>query len=212
MDNRGMLNDLTTIFLSGGFSLVLALAIVFLSRNWISERLKNAIAHEYAQKLETYKARLQAEAAEQNIKQTRVFDDQATVVATLYEKLLKMSQTSKELILSIESDEAQQTKVSWIKYNESKKDLAEYFFPKAIYIRKSTADTIRQYIYKVDAMFKLSSDRTCVEFNAINDRETKKQLDEVGIKTDALDKNTAEILHLIYMDFQELLGLHKYGV
>lgn len=36
-------------------------ALVWLSKNWISERLKQSIEHEYSQKLETHKAQLQTD-------------------------------------------------------------------------------------------------------------------------------------------------------
>lgn len=39
------------IFFSAGFSAVFSCAIIWLFKNWISERLKNAIAYEYAEKL-----------------------------------------------------------------------------------------------------------------------------------------------------------------
>lgn len=40
---------------------VLTAALIFLSKNWISERLKKSIEHEYAQKLVAYKSKLEAE-------------------------------------------------------------------------------------------------------------------------------------------------------
>jgi hypothetical protein len=42
-------------------SAALTASLVFLARSWIGERLKNAIKHEYDQKMETFKAQLQAE-------------------------------------------------------------------------------------------------------------------------------------------------------
>lgn len=50
-----------SILSSAAFSGVLACGLLWLSRAWLSERLKNSIAHEYAQKLETYKAQLLAQ-------------------------------------------------------------------------------------------------------------------------------------------------------
>ena len=44
---------LGTILTSGAVSALL----VWLTKTWISERLKHAIKHEYDEKLETYKAR-----------------------------------------------------------------------------------------------------------------------------------------------------------
>lgn len=43
-------------------SAVLSSFVVWLSRAWISERLKNAIKHEYDEKLESHKAQLKAQA------------------------------------------------------------------------------------------------------------------------------------------------------
>lgn len=47
-----------TALASGG---VVSAAVNFLLRDWISERLRQSIQHEYSQKLETYKAELQAQ-------------------------------------------------------------------------------------------------------------------------------------------------------
>jgi len=51
------MTDIVTILLSGGLSA----AVVFLLRNWISERMRASIQHEYDQKLETLKAQLKAD-------------------------------------------------------------------------------------------------------------------------------------------------------
>lgn len=50
-----------TILSSAGVSGLLVAALVFLSKSWLTERLKNAIAHEYAEKLETHKSTLAAQ-------------------------------------------------------------------------------------------------------------------------------------------------------
>jgi hypothetical protein len=51
---------LVTILSSAAVSAALSGALVWLLQNWISERLKNAIKHEYDAKLETHKAQLKA--------------------------------------------------------------------------------------------------------------------------------------------------------
>ena len=68
-------------------------------RNWISERIKASIQHEYAQKLEAHKAQLRAEseisieklksqlqitAAERSIKLTEVFEHQAEAITDVF--------------------------------------------------------------------------------------------------------------------------------
>jgi hypothetical protein len=50
-----------SIISSLAFSGLLTGALIFLAKSWISQRLKSAIEHEYAEKLEDYKARLKTE-------------------------------------------------------------------------------------------------------------------------------------------------------
>ena len=52
-----MENEIIISIISSGF---VSSLVVWLTKTWISERLKDSIKHEYAQKLETYKAELKA--------------------------------------------------------------------------------------------------------------------------------------------------------
>jgi len=52
---------LLSILASASVSVALTAALVWLSKTWISERVKGAIEHEYAQKLETFKSQLKAQ-------------------------------------------------------------------------------------------------------------------------------------------------------
>ncbi|MEK6683367.1 MAG: hypothetical protein AABY46_01765 [Nitrospirota bacterium] len=56
-----MPESILTILSSLTFSGILTALLLFLTRSWLSERLKQSIEHEYAQKLETYKHALRAE-------------------------------------------------------------------------------------------------------------------------------------------------------
>jgi hypothetical protein len=51
----------TNVLIALGSGSIASLAIIFLARNWISERLKQSIEHEYAEKLATFKAELKAQ-------------------------------------------------------------------------------------------------------------------------------------------------------
>ena len=192
MDNRRM--EITEIILT---SALVNGIFVLIIHSWI----KNTFAKE----LETHKAQLRAETAERNIKLKQVFEPQARVIAETYAKLLKLFQNSKELAFSIQGGNADKIKPDFEKFNESKKDFAEFFFPNAIYIHESTADKIRQFLYKLDGMFILNQQKTSLIFQVANNPQLKKQLAEVGIQTESLEKNTSEILHLIYTEFQEAL-------
>ena len=49
-----------TVLSAAGFSTVVALVVVWLARNWIGERLRQSIKHEYDQKLVALNAELKA--------------------------------------------------------------------------------------------------------------------------------------------------------
>lgn len=89
---------------SAAASSILAAAIVWLSKSWISERLKNAIRHEYDQKLETHKAQLHAQssiemerlraqlnisASEHAFRFERLHERRAAAIARLYSRLVE---------------------------------------------------------------------------------------------------------------------------
>jgi len=56
-----MIPDIVTILSSAGVSALLSAGLIFLARNWLSERIKGAIKNEYDQKLESHKAQLRAQ-------------------------------------------------------------------------------------------------------------------------------------------------------
>src|SRR5208283_2959814 len=89
--------DTILSILSGGAA---GACLVWLLRNWISERLKQSIQHEYSQKLETHKAelnaRIQALQHENQLQQLRTslfFDHQRNAFAGILAKIAEVNQT-----------------------------------------------------------------------------------------------------------------------
>ena len=56
-----MTDFILSVVSSATVSGLLTAALVFLSKSWISQRIKSSIEHEYAEKLESFKAQLKAE-------------------------------------------------------------------------------------------------------------------------------------------------------
>jgi hypothetical protein len=56
-----MNSELASLFLATITSGVVTSLILYLAKSWITERLKQAIAHEYAQKLEAHRAALKSD-------------------------------------------------------------------------------------------------------------------------------------------------------
>lgn len=90
------------------FSSLLVGAGVWLTRSWLSERMKNSIRSEYDQKLETHKAQLKAQsdvalervradlsivAAEHQIQFARLHEERAEVIAETYARLTELHVT-----------------------------------------------------------------------------------------------------------------------
>jgi LPS O-antigen subunit length determinant protein (WzzB/FepE family) len=78
---------------------------MFLVKSWITERLKNAIKHEYDVRLESHRAQLKAEqdvelerlksslsiaAAERNVAFSRLNERRVEVIAAIYAKLQRL--------------------------------------------------------------------------------------------------------------------------
>jgi len=92
------------VLASVGVSAALSATLLWLTKPWISEPLKNSIKHEYDQKLETHKAQLKAQsdveieqlksrlniaATEHQITFTNLHERRAEVIAEMY-SLLKI--------------------------------------------------------------------------------------------------------------------------
>lgn len=99
------MSDLTTFLITSLFSsAALTAALLWLSKSWISERLKNAIAHEYGEKLESHKALLKAQsdveierlrsqlsrtATEHQVRFAGLHSKRADVIAEAYDLLVR---------------------------------------------------------------------------------------------------------------------------
>ena len=94
-----MLDPLLSLLIGGSSGGAIGAIVVWLLRNWITERLKQSIAHEYNEKLENHKAeldrRLQAMRHEYEVNQLRTslfFDHQRTAFAELLAKIAEINE------------------------------------------------------------------------------------------------------------------------
>ena len=93
-----------SLLASAAVSASLSAFVVWLTKAWISERLKNAIKHEYDEKLESHKAQLKAQAdveterlksqlsiaaAEHQVRFSGLHTKRAEVIAEIYDLLVQ---------------------------------------------------------------------------------------------------------------------------
>lgn len=145
-------------------SAAVAAALVWLTQNFISERLKNAIKHEYDAKLEIHKAQLQIvnlhsveqlksdlgrAAYEHQIRFSRLHEKTAAVIAETYEKLVNLDRAirsyTKPLTSEVDGPLAERRE----KLNDAFADFYRHFLPRQIFLPKETAVRVRKFAEEV---------------------------------------------------------------
>ena len=172
-----MLKDFViTIISSAVVSSVLAGLLLWLTKSWISERLKNAIKNEYDEKLETHKSQLKAQtdveieklksrlsitAAEQGVKFSTLHKDRAEVIANTYALLKEVYLTMQDYVKIFEPagdkprEERRQIAV------DAHNAFRDYYPKKLIYLPTPVANkledinrelvrTFNEFVYTVD--------------------------------------------------------------
>jgi hypothetical protein len=167
---------LLEVITAAGVSAILTGLLLWLTKSWISERLKNAIKSEYDQKLETHKSQLKAQtdieieklksslsiaAAERQVKFSKLHEDRASFIADAYAFLKDVYLTFQDYINIFEpagdKPREERRKIAL----DAHSALREYYPRKIIYIPKATADkleaidmelvkTFNQFSYTVD--------------------------------------------------------------
>ena len=209
--------DLINIISSGVFATALTGALAFLGRNWISERLKASIQHEYDQKLETHKAQLKSQteaeiirlkaqleiaAAERSFRFSHVFERTADTIAATHQKLLELQKAADDYTQQMPTPG--QEKEQFLRlFQEKSEAFQEYFPPKRLYLPKDTASKVRDFYQAlqktdptcrsaVEMLFARSKHVTTVESALKGASERYQQV--------------RELLDLLEDDFQRVLG------
>ena len=132
----------------------------YLAQTWLSERLKSSIQHEYAQKLETYKATVKAEndveiermksqlaitAAEHNLKFSRTYDQMAAVIAEIYRQTSELYISVAHYINPAEnpSDGSKADRRTVV--NSKLAEFSDFFYAKRLYLPQDTAKRVEAF-------------------------------------------------------------------
>lgn len=215
------MNAVEIILTSIGGSTLLAGALIWLTKSLISERLKNAIKHEYDQKLETHKIQLKADAdlsierlksdlavtaAQRNVQFARIFERTAETVAETYSRLLAFYDAVANYTSIAEWDnnpKSERRQVVATKYRE----FLDYYRPRRLFLPKETAKKIE------DCYGKLSS--TTIEFMfEVEQAERGERRDSTKKWADTAKFVAEEIpalLTLLEDDFRQILGMMQNG-
>ena len=150
-----LLEVITAAVVSG----VLTAALIWLSKSWISERLKHAIKNEYEQKLATHKAELKAQsdveienlksslqitATEHNVRFSNLHEKRAEIIAETYSLLKTLCVKLADYVKIFEpigdkpKDERQKL------FADAHNKFRDYYPKRIIFLPKSTTDKVEK--------------------------------------------------------------------
>jgi hypothetical protein len=204
---------MSTIITSAFVSAILVGLLLFLTKSWISERLKNAIKSEYDLKLESYKVELKAEsevaienlksrlsvaATEHQIRFSRLHESRAEVIAETYALLRNLYEKVADYVKIFEpaGDRPKEERRSDVV--AALNDLRAYYPKKQIFLPKKIAIKVRnidielmqatsQFVYGVELSKRAESTKTWVEiFERMNG--------EISVAMDELEDEFRELL------------------
>ncbi|HCO22470.1 MAG TPA: hypothetical protein DIT97_05180 [Gimesia maris] len=210
-----MYESIVTILASAGVSSVLTGLILWLTKSWITERLKNAIKHEYDQKLETHKAELKAlhDIALEQMKsdlrlnafqqETRFADlhaRRAETIAETYGWLRNLHTLTRRYIGEF-GFEGQPSLADRRKdVGKALENFEEFYLPREIFLPAATANRINDFRnkhFKVIYKFK-----TGVE----QGRDERTGKDSWDDSVDMMDNDVTPIFEELKNEFRQLLG------
>jgi hypothetical protein len=215
------MKDLITILSSGAVSLLLSGALVFIFKNWISERIKTSIQHEYDQKLETHKAQLKAQSdieieklksqlqvagAERNVRFSHVFERTAETIVKTYQLLQEVLWAVQNYTDAVEVRSAPgDLEMAREQINKSAQEFFTYFHANKIYIPKKTMEKTWQFLNTLERFKTNSIMLAAAERTKLSDEQLKERHDRI----EALREQIPKLMESLYVEFQEILGLPK---
>ncbi|MBU6411719.1 MAG: hypothetical protein KGR98_15150 [Verrucomicrobia bacterium] len=196
------MSQINTVISSFVGSSLITTALVFLFRSWISERIKNAIKHEYDQKLETHKAQLQIAASERSIRLTRVFERQAEVIAATYAKLWAFHEAVEDDTKRGDHSDFAQSQELQKNCQSKHADVLKYFLPHKIYFPKDTAERMVYFLNTGQAAIGAFEVTLTSKGNPDTHEKNYQRFEDYS-------KEFAEVLALLEKDFQRILGMEE---
>lgn len=214
------MNDLVTVLSSAGVSALLTSALVFLTKNWLSERIRSSIQSEYDQKLEShkaslksqndtaleeFKAKLQLASSERNIRLTRVFEDTVETIACTYAKLLALHDAVLDYTSVVEWESMGTKESRRVKVGERYTELMQFYRPKRPFLPKDAVekmDSLHAQLPKTTVEFMIGVEKGGDE-RAIRRGQDK---DSWSKAHNFMTKEVPNLLTVLEDDLRRILG------
>ncbi len=210
-----MYESIVTILASAAVSSALAGLLLWLTKSWITERLKNSIKHEYDQKLETHKAELKAQhdtileqlrsdlrldAFRQETRFASLHARRAETIAETYGLLRKLQAMTSRYINECGYTEQPSLAERRSDVGKALEAFEEYYLPRELFLPASTAERINEFRKKhLKVVFKF---KRGVE----QGRDDRTGDDSWGESVDMMDREVTPIFEELKSEFRLLLG------
>lgn len=205
---------LTQLISSIGVAAITASGIIFITKTWMSERIKNSIKSEYDQKLETHKAELKAKsdveierlrsqlnitAAEHQVKFTRLHETRAEVTAETYSTLRELLFALNDYVKIFEMSGGPSREDRYKKLIDNHKAFYNAYSLKLIFFPKAVADKLDSI--NKDCLVAGNEFRLFVDIGD-HPEKTKKWMDIA----EPVEKKILSALRDLEDEFRRLLG------
>lgn len=211
--------------------MVFVSALNLLTKTMISERIRGAIQHEYAEKLERIRGAIQHEyavkleelrgklksesdqdieklkagfqvlAAERNVRYSRTFDRIAETVASVYAKLIALNGAAHNCTMLMEEDDSKRAEQQRA-FQETAADFLDYYVPRKIYLPKVS----RAGVEKLFGLL-TSLPRKYYQLSAVGAESPTFETLSKGFEQ--IFEQIPNALRLLEDDFQRILGVDE---
>lgn len=193
--------------------------LIWLTKSWISERLRNSIRHEYDQKLESHKAllkyqadaelekikaELQIEAAKRNIQFSKIFEEIANTVVEVYARLVVFKDAVGDYVSLFEwsggPSKEERRKIA----GEKMDDFLKYFKSRKIYLPELTAAKVEEFwqgLYEISIKFMHGVEQGGDERRRNDDKDTWTEAYHY------MSKHVPSVLKALESEFRNILGV-----
>ena len=156
------------VITSASVSVALLGLLVWLTKSWISERLKHAIKAEYDEKLETHKAQLKAHsdvelerlrsqlnitATEHEVRFSRLHEKRAEIIAETYSLLKKLFFRLGDYVKIFEPAGDASKEERRVAFADAHKNYRTYYVTKLIFFPKKTATKLEEIDFELVKTF-----------------------------------------------------------
>jgi|GEM_PF-6027475 len=194
--------------------------LVFLLRNIILERLKNAVKHEYDIALESHKANLKRDydiqieklKSQLQIANTRfahIFVLQAEAIASTHKLILPLLDATHDYIHSIYQTSIEDKQKAQEKFNKLRSEFHQYFYSNLIYIPTDTAKLIKNFLDMVESYALKNSMFNSMVTLPTRNQNMEQQIEKYGDDIDKLREDVSTIMNKLVDNFQSILGVQK---